>query len=289
MIKIFNDYTEDGLKLPIIHFESGNKDVCVICVHGMSGNILENIFGQIWGSVLSDSNIDFIYGHNRGHSHLNDIECKSGDFKRIGVTYEIFDECLYDVDLFVSKAKELGYKRIILLGHSLGCNKVIYYMYNQYLQNKSDVAGIILASAPDLRGKMQLSIKEKYDELVNEATQNIESGKPRKLLSEEIYGWYKLSSQTFLSLYGENSNCNNLPIKDKKEEFVQLNKISVPILTFSGSKEHSIYHNLEYLKTKATACLNFDLHIIEDTGHTYVEKEEEIANLIIDWIQRNFK
>ena len=287
-MELINDYTTDGLKLPIVHFPSKEKNICIICIHGMAGNILENIFGQVRGSDLSNHNIGFIYGHTRGHSHLNDIECKNGDFKRIGVTYEIFDECIYDIDLFVSKAKELGYKKIILLGHSLGCNKVIYYMYNEHLKQEKNIAGIILASAPDLRGKLQLSLKEKYEELVNEANTNIQNNNPRKLLSEEIYDWYTLSSQTFLSLYGEASNCNNLPIKDKKADFLQLKSIDVPILTFSGEKEHSMYHHLDYLKTKATNCPDFTAEIIKDSGHTYKGKEKETATLIHHRIKEKF-
>lgn len=286
-MEIINEFTEDGLKLPIIHFESKNKNICVICVHGMSSNILESIYGQILGISLPKSGIGFIYGHTRGHSHLNDIECRDGSFKRIGTTYEIFDDCLYDIDLFVSKAKELGYKKIILLGHSLGCNKVIYYMYNEYLKGRTEIMGIILASAPDQKGKLQMCINEKYDELLNEAKYNIDNSNPTKLLSEEIYDRY-ISSETFLSFYSENSSCNNLPIIDKKEVFEQFSIIDVPILTFSGSEEHSTYLNLDYLKTKATNCPNFSSKIIEGTGHMYLKKEEEIASLIIAWINSMF-
>lgn len=32
---INNAYTVDGLMLPMVHFESKEKDICVICIHGM--------------------------------------------------------------------------------------------------------------------------------------------------------------------------------------------------------------------------------------------------------------
>ncbi len=39
---INNVCTEDGLKLPMVHFESRKKDICVICIHGMCGTIIDN-------------------------------------------------------------------------------------------------------------------------------------------------------------------------------------------------------------------------------------------------------
>lgn len=48
---INNAYTVDGLMLPMVHFESKEK------------------------------NIGFIYEHNRGHSIENDIVMKDGSFK----------------------------------------------------------------------------------------------------------------------------------------------------------------------------------------------------------------
>lgn len=54
---------------------------------------------------------------------------KDGSFKRCGCMYELFEDCIYDIDLAIQTAKDKGYKRIILLGHNYGCNKVIYYFY----------------------------------------------------------------------------------------------------------------------------------------------------------------
>ena len=71
---ISDAYTEDGLKLPMVHFDAREKDVCVICIHGMCGTIIDTV----WGKLLSDKNIGFIYEHNRGHFIENDIVMKDG-------------------------------------------------------------------------------------------------------------------------------------------------------------------------------------------------------------------
>mgnify|MGYP003183856948 CR=1 FL=1 len=90
-INFINDaYTEDGLRLPIIHFESNKKDICVIFIHGMCGTIIDNYFATVWGKILSKNGIGFVYEHNRGHSIENDIAMKDGSFKRCGCLLKIY-------------------------------------------------------------------------------------------------------------------------------------------------------------------------------------------------------
>lgn len=281
---INNAYTSDGLRLPMVHFESNKKDICVICIHGMCGTIIDNYFATVWGKLLAKNDIGFIYEHNRGHSIENDIVMKDGSFKRCGCMYEMFEDCIYDINLAIQTAKEKGYKRIILLGHSLGCNKVIYYYYKKH----PNILGIILASAPDMIGS-HLLIEPEYEELLKEAKENIDKNQPTKLLHKMIENYMYMSSQTYYNWFHNNSNLNNLPIISNPKNWEQLETIDVPILTFSGSKDEDYYLHLDLLKEKATNCKNFEYQIIENTGHTYQEKELETGTLILNWINKNFK
>lgn len=281
---ITDAYTVDGLKLPMIHFESKEKDICVICIHGMCGTIIDNYFATVWGKLLSKENIGFIYEHNRGHSIENDIVMKDGSFKRCGCMYEIFEDSIYDIDLAIETAKNKGYKRIILLGHSYGCNKVIYYYYKKH----PNILGIILASAPDMVGSHILAQSNEYKELLKEARENINNNEPTKLLHKMIEDYMYMSSQTYYNWFNENSELDNLHVISNPEHWKQFEKIDVPILTFSGSKEEDYYLHLDLLKDKAINCKNFEYKIIDNTGHTYKTKETEIGNLIYNWISKNY-
>ncbi len=280
---INNAYTEDGLKLPMVHFLSNKKDLCVICIHGMCANFADNYFASVWGKVLSTENIGFIYEYNRGHDIENDIVMQDGSFKRCGTMYEIFEESVYDIDLAIKKAKDLGYKRVILLGHSYGCNKVIYHYYKKH----PSIVGIILASAPDMIGAHKIAEPD-YKELLIEAQKNISNNQSKKLLHKQVEDYMYMSSEAYYNWYNEKSNVNNLPVIANPESWPQLESIDIPILTFSGSEEEDYYHQLDLLKMKALHCPNFQTKIIEGTGHTYNNKESETANLICDWLKENF-
>lgn len=281
---ISDAYTSDGLKLPMVHFESNEKDICVLCIHGMCGTIIDNFFATVWGNFLAQNNIGFIYEHNRGHSIENDIVMKNGSSKRCGCMYEIFEDCIYDIDLAIQTANDKGYKKIILLGHSFGCNKVIYYFYKKH----PEILGIILASAPDMVG-IHKSLQSDMNESLKEAKENIDKGEPTKLLSKMIEDYMYMSSQTYYNWYNENSNLDNLPILANSKQWEQFESIDVPILTFSGGNEKEYYKQLELLKSKASSCPNFTYKIIKNTGHTYRNKEEEIGKLIYEWIINSFK
>lgn len=277
---ISDAYTSDGLKLPMVHFESKKKDICVICIHGMCGTIIDNYFATVWGKLLSEKNIGFIYEHNRGHSIENDIVMKDGSFKRCGCMYEIFEDSIYDIDLAIEVAKAKGYKRIILLGHSYGCNKLIYYYYKKH----PNILGIILASAPDMIGSHLSAQSDDYNELLKEAKANIDNNNPTKLLHKMVEDYMYMSSGTYYNWFNKDSNLNNLPVIANPEHWNQFEVIDVPILTFSGGNEADYYLHLDLLKEKALNCNNFEYKIIENTGHTYKNKEEEIGKLIYDWI-----
>jgi alpha-beta hydrolase superfamily lysophospholipase len=281
-------YTSDGLKLPMVHYDSGERDLCVIYTHGMAENIVEDGFARIWAEKLSSGGIGFLYGHTRGFSQINYLTNTDGERKRYGTAYEIFDECLLDVDLFVDTVLELGYKKLVLLGHSLGCNKVIYYI-SEESTDRPEIAGVILASPPDLVGLEKMpEYQENYSELAAEATENMKNGNPRKILRSEIWGEYELSSQTYLSLYSDDGKSDNLPVLKNPEHFSELEKIKVPTLAFMGENDdikiRTIVDDLALIKSKAINCPDFATAIIAGANHYYYGKEQETADLIQNWL-----
>ena len=280
-IEFINDaYTTDGLRLPMIHYMSNPKDICVIVIHGMCQTILDNYFAVVCGKILSENNIGFLYEHNRGHSIENDILMRDGSYKRYGCMYEIFEESLLDIDLAIKKAKEFGYNRFILMGHSYGCNKLIYYYYKKH----PNILGLILASAPDMMG-LHLYRQTDYKELIKEAKENIDNGNPTKILSNLIEDYIYMSSQTYYNWFNKKSKLDNLPVMSYSENWYQFETIDVPILTFSGSNETDNYLHLDLLKNKAKSCNDFKYKIIDNTNHFYNGKEKEISFLVLDWIK----
>lgn len=281
-------WTEDELRLPGIHYEPMKKETCVLMVHGMSGNILENYFADVLGKKLASENIGFLYGHNRGYNHINDILKKDGKSVRVGVMYERFNDCVFDIDAWVSTIRKLGYRKIILLGHSLGCNKVIRYFSKKKL---FDVAGIILASPPDTVGLFEKpEYQPNHKKLLEEARKNVKEGNPRKLVSGLIWDYYNLSSQTYLDLSERGGPADNLPVSRNSEKFAELTKIDVPILAIMGKNDdiaiQSLEKDMDLIEKKAEGCPSFIKKFIKGGNHTYDGRERDFAETVLGWIRK---
>lgn len=269
--------TEDKLILPGAYYSSDKKDTCVVFVHGMSGNILENVFANVLGQTLSKNNIGFLYGHNRGHSHINDIAIVgTTTSRRIGATYERFEESVYDIDAWIKSAVDLRYSKIILAGHSLGGPKVIRYMSKK---SPPSVVGVIFSSPTDMVGSFE-KYEIKHAEILEEANKNISQGKPLELSPHKIWDWYYLSSQTMVDLFTREGPADTLS---------EISGINQPILALYGENDDSFVksaqEDLDDLKKMATNCKSFTTTIIPGANHTYDGKEADFSETVLKWIK----
>ena len=285
--------TSDDLNLPGFYYPVDKKDLCVLFIHGMSGFILENYFGHVLGQELQNNGIGYIFTHNRGYAHINDIRTseKNADggykSKRNGAVYERFEGCVPDIEAWLEKGRELGYKHFVIIGHSLGEPKVVHHFYKN---NPKDVVGVVLASPGDMVGLVEKpEYQPNYKELLEEARKNIKSGQSEKLLSSKVWNWYVLSSQTFLDLFEENGPADNLPLLRNPYRFPELESINVPMFCIMGENDdiaiRTLEVDMELLKQKAVNTPSFDTYLIPGANHGYDDREKEFTEQVINWVK----
>ena len=105
MIDLLYEKTEDEIELQGTYFDSKKKDICVLFVHGQAQSILNNSFAYKLGKYLSSRGISFLYGHNRGHNYINCLHKGDGSLLIEGATFEIFEDSLKDIDVWMRKIK----------------------------------------------------------------------------------------------------------------------------------------------------------------------------------------
>src|SRR5688572_26007650 len=72
-------------------------DTAVLHVHGRSGNGYENVFLDNLRELYVQQGITFFAANNRGHG-VQSWFSKGGHVQVIGSCYELFDDCLYDIE-----------------------------------------------------------------------------------------------------------------------------------------------------------------------------------------------
>jgi hypothetical protein len=121
--------TSDGLRMKgFLSLSSARRATAtVIHIHGSCGNYYENNFIPVMAETYASSGVNFLSVNNRGHDCIAETY-RHGKLEYVGGCSENIDECIYDIEGAVKFAQELG-RRIILQGHSMGCLKVLIYLF----------------------------------------------------------------------------------------------------------------------------------------------------------------
>ncbi|MDD3396972.1 MAG: DUF1749 domain-containing protein [Clostridia bacterium] len=257
------------------------RDVCVILTPGTCGNIFENKFLQVIGDKLEEQRISYICAHNSGSFHIIDLPHKINGTKRCGFSFELFEDWFDDIDAWINYAKSLGYKKIVLGGHSLGASKVINYLSNK---NNSVVDNYILLSPVDLSMQSDKE-KEQIPRLLIEAKKHIENNQPEKILSVMFDDYNVFCARSFIDFM---NLPNHFPIYQKNGKCFDLKKINIKGLFVIGEKDWFANQDAKkhlLLINENTKNKNNKMEVINNTGHTYQEKEIELSNIIIDFIK----
>ncbi len=278
--------TQDGLIFTgLISQPPQKSDTIIVHVHGMSGDIYINSWYSQMHKKYSENNIAFLVGENRGTHSITQFENTRGDLVNIGNTFELLEDCVYDIQAWVDYATELGYKNIWLQGHSLGTSKIAYYLYSK---NPKNISGVILLSPSDMVGCFMGKVEKQP--VVIKAEELLKQGKYRELLEDEIFEGNILSAKTIVNFFGENTNLAIFNFAKPNLGFKVVNSISVPVLAITGNKDEGIvsvsdpYKAMEKLEEELINAPRKKTIVYEGASHQFEGFEERIVKDVLEFI-----
>ena len=271
----------DGIEQPgILYKPDEDVDKIVVHVHGLNGNFYENRFLDILAKSYTNKNYAFLTFNNRGCGFITELLQGNG-FTVIGGSLERFKDCISDIEGVINWAKIKGYNKIILEGHSYGCNKVLYY----YNHKKDDVVKQIVLLAPcDIPSitKKFLS-REDYDKARCEATRLVQENRENELIDFSIMANGKIAAGTYHNDFLPNGENDFIRYADGiKAKSEVLNNIDVPTLVIFGDEDECVLTQpvevvKNYLENNLSDC---KICIIKGADHLYVGKYEELSDII---------
>lgn len=283
----------DGVILNGFLFKSKQetKDV-ILAVHGMSSNCFKKR-DEIIAKKANENCIDYFGFNNRGSElvkYIKKIIEGEKEEKLGGTSYEDVLEGYEDIVGAILKLKELGYKNIYLQGHSLGCTKIVY-TYNELKDEESDdilenIKGVILLSLIDIPSTLKYYLQDKYTEYLELAEQKEKEGKTFELMPKEAF-IHPISTKTFLRYARDNQEID-FARYDKDTEFKKLNNISAPLFMRWGNENEMILQKTNELVTIVNNAIvnpRKNIDYINGANHSYSEKEEILAEQILEFIQ----
>ena len=257
-------------------------ETVMIAITGIHGNFYSNPFYYNFGETLNGAGIDFIYAQtNDAFGQIRTMNIKTGREEIIGSWNERFRYTDEDIQAYLAFAEQEGYKHIILAGHSLGANKVIYYLSRNH---DPRVEHFFLLSPANLTHMMSgVSVQEK---MMIKA--QVERGEGNRMLPFPFMGWVECIADTAYD-WQFSGLLNNVHTA-KDGDFSQAGKITHNGAMLVGTYDHFTDGDpVEFLKNlnshMPTANEN-DLIIIEKTRHTYQKKNQEAADDILKQMKK---
>jgi dienelactone hydrolase len=263
---------EDGLGLEgaIIRPRRGAaKPVAIIWIHGNTSRFYDLPYMQI-GREMAALGYTFITSNTHGQNACSATLEPGNEAKAESVCRERFEEIPLDLNAWIDMAIDEGFKGVVLVGHSFGANKVLYY---QAERQDLRVLGVVSASG-DMKWKAasdQLALAEEMEA----------DGKEDEVLPQLDAPWYRMSARTFL---GRARIAQH--IFDSETQVPYVARVTCPILAFYGSEEEwcGTAVDLERVRSNARAAERVDTTIIDGADHVYWGKASKIARLIGDWV-----
>ncbi len=268
-----------------------NTDEVVISIHGMQSNCFKKR-EDILAKKVNEAGIAYFAFNNRG----TEIMCytkKIDGTKTLngGCAYEDVLDSYYDIKGAINKMLELGFTKIHLQGHSLGCTKIVY-TYNRLKAENNEllksIKSVILLSLVDLVDLQKYDLgTEKYNEMLKLAIEKEKNGEEMDLMPRDSFD-HPISAKSYLRYYRDNKEIDFAKFSDKEYDFKELNNIDVPLFLRWGEKDlviQNINELIQFLKEKIKNK-NLDIDYIRSTDHGYTGKEYILGEEIVDFINK---
>lgn len=270
--------TKRGVLLDGVLFnKTNNPDTVMIAITGIHGNFYSNPFYYNFGDTLNSANIDFIYAQtNDAYGQIRTMNVKTNQEEIIGSWNEDFNYTDEDIESYLDFAENQDYKHIILAGHSLGANKVIYYLSRH---NDKRVEHFFLLSPANIKHLLSVVTQKEKNFIQNMYV----SGMENSILPFPLLGWIECTVKT---AYGWvfNNILNNVFV-ECDGDFSQVEKIQHTGALLIGTYDNFTYGDpkgfLENINNHFQNSNKNKLIFIEKTGHTYQQKQQETAEEIL--------
>ena len=264
---------------------TSQANTVVIAITGIHGNFYSNPFYVNIGETLNKAGIDFIYAQtNDAFGEIQTMNVNTGQEEKIGSWNEDFRYTDEDIEAYLDYVEQAGYEHIILAGHSLGANKVIYYLSRH---NDARVSKFIFLSPANLT-HLTAHVTEQEKQIVQGYMQN---GKENDMLPFPLLGWIPGTAKMAHGWLFDNI-LNNVHVEDDAD-FSQIAQVQHTGALVIGTYDRFTYgdptHFLENINNHFPNPENNELIFIKNTGHTYQQKEQELAETLAELVKKWIK
>lgn len=246
----------------------------VIWIHGLGSSafskldIVEKLF---------DEDTAVLTFNNRGHDVAARVPRGKKSFPG-GAGFEIFTDCVDDIEGAITYAKRCGAKEIFLIGHSTGCQKPIYWASKK----GKEVKGIVLlAPISDFTATKEMP---GHRAALAQARGLWKKGKKHALVTNAPM---LIDAQRYISLYSGDSAEEVFPYWDGARTPKALRSVKAPLLVLLAQQDEYADRPAKKIQDWFADHIKVGDHIsiIPRTPHSFKGQELLVARTIRAWMK----
>jgi pimeloyl-ACP methyl ester carboxylesterase len=261
--------TSDGIVLTGVlrqhHVNTNNTGV--ILVHGYSGNFYSGIMSFL-PETLADRGFATLSVNMRDHDH--------------NPKKNLFSENRLDIAAAVEAMSRRGFCFLFLHGHSMGTNRVLYYLAKTH---DARITGLILTGPPGNLFNWNVTMfgKEAAASVLRQAQNLVTDGKGDQWLLVDLgpLGKALYTADHLVSLRAPTS---------VSDPFKNITRISTPILIVHGLSDRLADPAVaEQLGKNAASASSVSVVKIPGAGHRFLGRQVNLTDVISRWIKQQTK
>jgi pimeloyl-ACP methyl ester carboxylesterase len=261
-----------------------------LIVHGTGSNFYASRFLAAIADRFVKLGAAALVVNTRGHDQICSALVRHPDgmtsSRTIGSAYETVDDCRLDLAAWLKLLAERGYRRIALVGHSLGAVKCVYASVmaadaGVLAETLPNVAAVVAISPPRLSYEhFAASVRGPgFLEEHAAAEKHVAEGKPDALLEIRFPLPYVITAAGYIEKYGRDERYNLLKLVDR---------LPLPALfTFGGLEiqQGIAFRGFpEALQDKKDAGAKLNIAVIASGDHNYTLVQPALLDAVERWL-----
>jgi pimeloyl-ACP methyl ester carboxylesterase len=240
----------------------------LIIVHGMHSNFYRARWKKALLEGCAEMGIGALSFNNRG------VETYTND--------ERFRDCLADITAAVGLMRKKGYRHVVLVGHSTGCQKATYY---QAVKKDPRVRGLVLLAIGDDLAIVRRDLGGAFSKWVRIAKRKVRAGRGSEPLGAPHIPPF--SARRFLSIADPAS------VEARLFDFSHggprgwFERLQCPVLcVLAGRDEYETTppaQMIDQLRRRYHGA-RFDACIVRGADHGFHDREQTLARQVLKWV-----
>lgn len=263
-------------------FGSKRAKTVFILVHGLTGSAF-SMQGIV--DALADRRTAVMTFNNRGFEQVTSVKRRKrakSEYVTAGTAHEIFTDAADDIDGTIAAARTVGAQHIYLIGHSTGCQKIVYWA-SVRRNHASIVDGmILLGPLSDRSGMVKARGGSRVERDVMLARSMVRAGHPHEFVPKNQSDWFLCDAQRYVSLYARDSDEHVFPYAEPDIAPERLRAVRVPVCVFlAGRDEYGDQPARAIAKWFGeTIPMRHDVYVVAGVRHGFKGGEAAVASAI---------